>query len=118
MSHTYTVYDRSLDGREIGLYVHEDANGLSGPEHGTIIELGDTRWRVVDEATSVWRSATPETGNGKLLVRHVEDFEGLDDVEMAARHADQTRAQEQGEADNDIGPSAAELKPEYGDRYT
>ena len=48
----------------------------------------------------------------------VDDVEGLDDVEMALRHADQTRDREQDDADNDAGRSGPYVEPGRDDRYT
>jgi hypothetical protein len=107
MPQTYVVHEASVDGPIVGTYTHDDPRA-AGPKRGEIIEVNDKRWLVVDDAGD----------EGTLRVDPVDDFEGLDDVEMAARHADQTRDQEQDDADNEIGPSGPYVEPGPDDRYT
>jgi hypothetical protein len=107
MAQTYTVHEATIDGPIVGTYTHDDLS-VAAPKRGEIIELSGKRWRVVDD----------DEGKGTLLVRPVEDFEGLDDVEMALRHADQSREDEQDDADNEVGPSAPYVEPGPNDRYS
>ena len=108
MPQTYTVHEATTEGPIVGTYTHDDPNAAADPKRGEIIEVSGKRWRVVGGAES----------EGTLLVQPVEDFEGLDDVEMALRHADQTRDREQDDADNDAGPSVPYVEPDPDDRYT
>ena len=107
MPQTYTVHEDTSDGPIVGTYTHDDVNVGGGPKHGEIIEVNGKRWRVLAGAQ----------GEETLLVHPADDFTGLDDVEMAARHADQTRDKEQDEADNVAGPSGPEVEPGPDDRY-
>ena len=109
MPRTYTVHEATIDGPIVGTYPDEGTNVASNPKRGEIIEVSGKRWRVVADA---------EGEGALLLVQPVEDLEGLDDVEMALRHADQTRDKEQDDADNEAGPSGPYVEPGPDDRYT
>lgn len=106
MPQTYTVREDTSDGAIVGTYTHDDLG--AGPQRDEIIEVNGKRWRVLASAE----------GEETLLVHSADDFAGLDDVEMAARHADETRDMEQDEADNVAGPSGPHVEPEPDDRYS
>lgn len=108
MPRTYTVHEATSDGPIVGTYTVDGPNVASDPKRGEIIEVSGKRWRVVADAE----------GEETLLVQPVDDVEGLDDVEMALRHADQTRDKEQDDSDNDVGPSGPYVEPGPDDRYT
>jgi hypothetical protein len=108
MPRTYTVHEGTIAGPVVGTYTHDGLDVAGGPGRGEIIDVAGSYWRVVDDAE----------GEETLVVRAVDDVEGLDDVGMAARHADQARDEEQDEADNVAGPSGPHVEPRPGDRYT
>ena len=108
MPQTYTVHEATVDGPIVGTYTDDGLSVASDPKRGEIIEVSGKRWRVVEDAE----------GGGTLLVQPVDDLEGLDDVEMALRHADETRDKEQDDADNDAGPGGPYVEPGPNDRYT
>jgi hypothetical protein len=108
MSRTYTVHQTTVDGPIVGTYTDDAAGVAAGPRRGEIIDVDGKRWRVVADAE----------GEETLLVQSIDDFEGLDDVGMAGRHADETRDEEQDEADNVAGPSGPHVEPGPDDRYT
>ncbi len=108
MPQTYTLHEATIDGPIVGTYTQEDLTVAAEPKRGEILEVSGKRWRVVDDAAA----------ERTLLVEAVEDFAGLDDVEMAARQADQTRDKEQDDADNDVYPSGPYVEPGPDDRDT
>jgi hypothetical protein len=108
MPQTYTLHEATVDGPIVGIYTQEDVKAGAEIKRGEILEVSGKRWRVVADVAA----------ERTLLVEAVEEFAGLDDVEMALRHADQTRDREQDDADNDVYPSGPYVEPGPDDRDT